>query len=141
MDIDSYLPYEGKVVLHNKQAHTAMVRVPSWVRAGEMRFTVNDQATDIARADSYVVIGNLRPGDTVEIQFPVPESTDQYTIGDTTYTATFRGSTVVDISPRKTEEPEHRNKYPFFVRDHMKASKAPLRTVKQFVPKHLIPRY
>ena len=141
MDIDSYLPYEGRVLLRNKEAHTAMVRVPSWLNAVEMKFSVNDQRVDIARSGNYAVIGNLQPRDTIRIEFPVPESTDQYTIGDTTYTATFRGSTVVDISPRKTEEPEHRDKYPFFVRDHMRATTAPLRTVRQFVPKHLIPTY
>jgi hypothetical protein len=34
MDVDSYLPYEGKVVLHNKQARIAMVWMPGWVELG-----------------------------------------------------------------------------------------------------------
>jgi hypothetical protein len=31
MDIDSYLPYEGKVVLKNKKAKSCSVRLPAWV--------------------------------------------------------------------------------------------------------------
>ena len=31
MDIDSYLPYEGKVVLKNKNAREVFVRIPLWV--------------------------------------------------------------------------------------------------------------
>ena len=31
LDVDSYLPYEGKVVLRNKTARKAHVRIPSWV--------------------------------------------------------------------------------------------------------------
>jgi len=31
LDIDSYLPYEGKVVIHNKTATDLSVRIPRWV--------------------------------------------------------------------------------------------------------------
>ena len=31
MDVNSYLPYEGKVDLHNKEAWMALVRIPNWV--------------------------------------------------------------------------------------------------------------
>ena len=36
MDIESWLPYEGKVVLRNKQARAAMVRIPGWLEMDEV---------------------------------------------------------------------------------------------------------
>ena len=141
MDVDSYLPYEGKVVLHNKRAHTAMVRIPSWVDDSQMTFSVNDSRVDVARSGNYAIVANLAPGDTVQIEFPVLVTVDQYAIGDTTYMATFRGSTVVEITPRETDKPEYKDKYPFFVRDHMMAPTAPMRTARRFIPKEVIARY
>ena len=41
MDIESYLPYEGKVILYNKLAHTALVRIPSWVDLERLKGFVN----------------------------------------------------------------------------------------------------
>ena len=39
VDIDSYLPYEGKVVLRNKTAREAFVRMPLWVDRKAVRCT------------------------------------------------------------------------------------------------------
>jgi hypothetical protein len=40
LDVDNYLPYEGKVVLHNKQAARIHVRIPSWVDQQAVRCEV-----------------------------------------------------------------------------------------------------
>ncbi|RKY03463.1 MAG: hypothetical protein DRP56_11120, partial [Planctomycetota bacterium] len=54
------------------------------------------------------------------------KESEQYT----TYAITFRGNTVVDISPRN----ESPNVYPIYLRDHMKtAKKAPMKKVRRFV--------
>ena len=141
MDVDSYLPYEGKVVLHNKRAHTALVRIPSWVEGESPTCFVNDVTVNPGRSGSYMVLEGLESGDTIRLQFAVPETTERYILRDTTYTVTFRGSTVVDIGPRETEQEAKGDKYPFFVRDHLKATRAPLRKVRRFVTDNLIPKY
>jgi hypothetical protein len=46
------------------------------------------------------------------LNFPLQEETDRYTINGVKYTVTFKGSTVVDISPR-----EHGNVYQVYERD------------------------
>ena len=72
------------------------------------------------------------------LRFPLNEQTERYTIFGTTYTAVLRGSTVVDISPRMTDAPEHWNKHPFFVRAHLRTGSAPMTTVERFVAERLV---
>ena len=135
MDIDSYLPYEGKVILRNKQVHTALVRIPSWVDAAKLACTVNDQLAKPPRVGGRLLFRKLKPQDVIRVEFPVSERTDQYTVGDQLYTFVFRGSTVVDISPRE-EDPKT---FPIFQRDHLKQKTAPMRKVKRFATEQLIP--
>lgn len=141
LDIDSYLPYEGKVVLHNKQAHTLVVRIPYWVDRQALVCAVNDNGVDARHAGNHLVLQGLQPGDTVRLDFPIPETTERYTIGDQTYTATLRGSTVVDLQPRATADSANRNKVPFFVREQLRGTATPLRRVQRFIPEQVLPVY
>ncbi|HMC65759.1 MAG TPA: hypothetical protein VKI65_12540, partial [Gemmataceae bacterium] len=143
MDIDSHLPYEGKVVLHNKQARTALVRIPGWAEAEKIRCRAaragakggpQAQAVTPARAGSYLVFEGLAKGDTVTLEFPVPIRTDRYTIAGKKYAVTFKGSTVIDIGPR-----EDGGFLQLYRRDAYRANQAPLRKVKRFVADRLVP--
>jgi hypothetical protein len=95
MDVDSYVPYEGKVVLHNKLAHVALVRIPEWVEADKIESFVNDHAVKPAPAGHYLLFERLKPGDQIRLQFPIRESTRTYTIAGKPYTVSFRASTVL----------------------------------------------
>jgi len=138
LDLDSYLPYEGKVVIHNKTARRIAVRIPAWVNRRKLRARVNGADRNLSFVGAYQVFEDLKPGDTLQVDFPVAEETVHLTAltdvkGDrqhTTYEIAFRGNTVVDISPRD-ESPAV---YPMYLRDHMKAAKkAPMKTVQRFV--------
>ena len=135
MDIDSYLPYEGKVVLRNKRAHTVMIRIPVWVEEDKVRCFLNDQPVQPPRAGGYWMVQDLEQGDVIRLEFPVPERTDPYTFAGKEYTVSFRGSTVVDISPH----PEDSDKYAIYMREGLKASQAPMRQIRRFVADKLIP--
>jgi hypothetical protein len=141
VDVDSYLPYEGKAVIRVKSARRVAVRIPGWVRRAQLRASVSLSPSAAGRAvsgawvGSYLVFADLRPGDRIEVQFPVPESTARYTVAagipgqEETYTLAFRGSTVVDVSPRDTSP----NSYPLYLRDDLRATCAPMRQVTRFV--------
>ena len=135
MDIDSYLPFEGKVVLHNKKAHTAMVRIPRWVDTEKVTCKINSDPANPPLIGRYLLIANLDRGAEIVIEFPVEERSDKYMIAGTEYTLDFRGSTVVDISPRQTDP----SKYPIYQREHLKREMAPMRKVKRFVASKVIP--
>jgi hypothetical protein len=135
MDVDSYLPYEGKVVLHNKAAHTVLVRIPAWIATRAVKSFVNGKAVQPPFAGRYEVFQGLKPKDEIQLEFPVREETDRYTIDGKEYRITFRGSTVVDVDPRDRNATD----YPMYARDEIKPNKAPMREVKRFVADRLIP--
>ncbi len=136
MDIDSYLPYEGKVVMRNKQAQTAMIRVPGWLGNEPVATYVNNLPVKPPKAGRYLMVRDLEPGDEIRLEFGILEARDSYQLAGGTYDIDFRGSTVVDIGPR----PAGTDKYHLYQRDHMKAGRAaPMRKVGRFVADRLIP--
>ena len=107
MDIDSYLPYQGKVVLRNKAAHEALARIPLWVDKKAVGCRVGQQAVHPEWFGNYLRFRGLRAGDVVTIEFPVANRVEQWTspgpnlplAPGTIYTIKFRGNTVVELSP------------------------------------------
>jgi len=80
LDIDSYLPYEGKVVIHNKTARKLAVRIPRWVRKSTIKAKVGDRAVPLAWLGNYLQIEPILPKDQITITFPVTATTEQYTL-------------------------------------------------------------
>ncbi len=111
MDVDSYLPYEGKVVLRNKAAREAFVRIPLWVDMKAVGCRIGDQIVRLEWFGNYLRFRDLRVGDVVTIEFPVAKRIERWTLqpkehfliwqlpGGTTHTIKFKGNTVVELSP------------------------------------------
>jgi hypothetical protein len=134
MDVDSYLPYEGQVVLHNKLAQTALIRIPSWLRGLSIDALLNGTVLQPARAGNYLVFEGLKPNDVITLRFEVPRSTQKYMIDGVEYTILLRGSTVTDITPRDSGP----HSYPLYQRSQMEAGKTPMHTIRRFVTDRLI---
>jgi hypothetical protein len=139
VDVDSWLPFEGKVVIKNKAARRVTVRIPAWVDRRELRAEVSGKQTALDWVGRNIVFTELKPNDNITLRFPVKETTARYTANAGTkfeqaYTCAFRGSTLVDISPRD----ERPTSYPFYLRSHLRADKAPLKKVTRFVADRII---
>lgn len=135
LDVDSYLPYEGKVVLHNKSAQRILVRLPLWVDRGHTRFQIDSHPVTPVLIGNSALFENISSQDVITIDFPVVETIEKYTIVDVfhpspgrTYTFRFKGNTVIDITPRQGKE-----SYPIYRRDSYQASKAPMKRVVRYV--------
>jgi hypothetical protein len=149
LDVDSYLPYEGKVAIHDKTARRISVRLPYWVDRTALRCTVNGRRRDPLWAGRYAVLETLPPHAEIRLTFPVPATTERYHLAwkqsgfwqestnpgegwkpdrDRVFTCTFRGNTLVDIIPRDSGPG-----YPLYERDTMKAAKAPMHTVERYI--------
>jgi len=153
LDLDSYLPYEGKVVLRNKTAREICVRIPKWADKKAVRCRVNKREISRRWAGNYLLIPELAPKDVVVLEFPVVETVEKYT--DLTYqqqyACRFRGNTLMDISPR-AERPRYKettlgedgsrfriNKgYPLYQRNSLQRDRAPLKKSQRFVSTTLI---
>ena len=141
LDINSYLPYEGRVTIINKTARRLSVRMPPWVAHSRLECRFNDAPCRALWLGNYAVLDDLSPGDVVDLRFPVPEQTITRTAhaqkpDETVYTIVMRGNTAVSISPRD----ESPSSYPMYLRDHMKGNEAPTRMVQRFVSQ-VLPRW
>ncbi len=126
LDVDSHLPYEGRVDLRVKTASAVRVRLPSGTEHGGVHCRVNGADRSVGWDDNYVVLDGLKPGDTATVTFPQQERTVFRYIGENMYRLTLKGNTVVDIDPEGTI-------YPLYQRDHYRAGQAPLKQVTRFV--------
>lgn len=139
VDIQSHLPYEGRVSVKNKGARRIALRVPAWVNRHELVLSVNDKNAGLDWIGNRLLLTGLKPRDEVLLTFPVKETKAIYTTCANTeherrYDCAFRASTLVDISPRK----ESPTSYPLYLRDHMRQDKAPTVTRVQFVAERIM---
>ncbi len=100
LDIDSYLPVAGRVVLKIKDAPAVLLRIPAWCQPGEMRVLVSGAPRAVTSQGRYIRIEPLIPGDRVEVTFPVAEQVVTRVLGDLPFTLRLRGNNVVDIDPK-----------------------------------------
>jgi len=75
LDLESYLPYEGKIIIHNKKARNLQVRIPGWVRLSELKCFVNDQPAAPVFTGRLAAFYDIPATATVRIEFPVTEET------------------------------------------------------------------
>ncbi len=157
LDVDSYLPYEGRVVVHNKTARKISVRIPGWVDMAAVRATLDRQPAGGFRVGRYLVFDRLANGTLLTLTFPMAENTEVYTMAwkqsdfwqectnpgsawkadksARRYVCHFRGNTLMDISPRD-EGPG----YPLYERGFMHGTNAPMKTVERYIPP-VLPRW
>lgn len=132
VDVDSYLPYEGKVVLKIKQATHAAVRIPAWTERDRVVCKVGDKARSCSWNGAYLKLGGLQAGDIVVVMFPIPTyTTASRAIGDLSCKLTVKGNSVVEIVPRGEG-------CPLYQREHYKQDKAPSRMITRFVTEESI---
>ena len=149
IDIDSYLPYEGKVVIRNKGCRRLVVRIPLWVPKAEVEAAVDGKPVVCHWSGRYLNIDEASEEAEVTIRFPVEERVEEHRFveevggkadmfqdvetidGDVIrrhYRCVFKGNTLVAVSPRSDGKA-----LPLYTRDHMRRDKAPMKRVTRFV--------
>ncbi len=155
LDVDSCLPFEGKVLIRNKTAGKIAVRLPGWVDRAAVDVQVNGQAVTPVWLGKRMLLQTLTPGDAIHISFPVAETVEKYTLKwkqsefwkestnpgnaweplkePAQYTCRFRGNTLIEITPR-----DEGNGFPLYERDNLKQPGAPMKKTTRFVPQVLL---
>ena len=135
LDVDSYLPYEGKVIIRNKTASSIAVRIPGWVPRRDLRTRVNNVDRQTAWVGNHTLFNDLKPEDSLLLEFPVIQRSAEYTAWSRifpkqqTYHCDFRGNTLVDISPREDSP----GCYPLYRRDELRnGGPAPMKKITRF---------
>ena len=137
LDIDSYLPYEGKVVIHNRKAKNLNVRIPAWVDKKLVKVKIGSREVPNRWLSRYLLL-EVKPKQKITITFPMLTVTETYIVRDfghrgttlqseTNYEIVFKGNTAIDISPRDTNA-----MFPTYLRGHYLADKAPMKEASQY---------
>lgn len=133
LDVESYLPYQGKVVLRTKGVEKVALRVPVWVSRKDLRFRVNASDAAPAWIGNYASFSGLKAGDVIQAEFTVPEETAVYTLASASpekYVCKFRGDTCLEVSgpdDYAVGYPVYRNRAQF------RKTEAPVKTAQLYV--------
>jgi hypothetical protein len=153
LDIDSYLPYEGKVIIKNKTAERILVRVPVWADKNAVQIMVNGKERAKIWSGNYLLADNMRAGDVLALEFPMVTTVESYTEKTyrTKYTLTMKGNTLVALSPVSKAPSRERGMgddglwHPYtkfhrlYQREHLiDADEAPVVETERFVAKELL---
>lgn len=125
-DIDSYIPYEGRVDVKMKQSCAVEIRIPEWVQPEEVSCSVNGESRQLTFRERYAQIGHVQDGTIINLTFPISERTVHTTIGQVPYTLIIKGNDVISIDPSGEY-------YPYYQRDHYRNNQARLVTRDRFV--------
>lgn len=125
-DVDSYIPYQGRVEVKIKKPVDLSVRIPEWVKAGQARCRVNGQDRNLSWEGRYAKVGDVRPGDLARLTFPIFERTDKVWIEKREYTLIRKGNDVVSIDPPGVYRP-------LYQRQHYRQNEPRMRKVTRFV--------
>ena len=125
-DVDSYIPYQGRVDVKVKQLVDLAVRIPEWVAPAETRCQVNGAERELGWDGRYVQVGAVQPGDVATLSFPIFERTDVVHIEKQRFTLVRKGNEVVSIEPPGRY-------YPLYQRQHYREDAPRWRKVSRFI--------
>ena len=116
------------------------VRISRWVDKSKVKVKRKSVVTKPIWSGNNLICNGLDADEEITIIFPIQERIEKMTLYGVDYSFSFRGNTVVDIKPGSTPlEYLKAGYYPFYVRDHMKAEKAPMKTKERFISPVILP--
>jgi len=126
-DVDSHIPYSGKVEVKAKQDLNLEIRLPEWVRPEEASCTVDGKSRKLNFDGRYALVGKVMKNETTDLSFPIPERTDKISINLKEYSIVRRGNTVVSIDPPGKARP-------YYQRGHYRGGETLFKKKTRFVP-------
>ncbi|MBT3275788.1 MAG: hypothetical protein HN368_21745 [Spirochaetales bacterium] len=98
-DINSHIPFTGRVDVRIKQDLLLEIRMPEWCEPEQACCQVNGEHRPLTFDVRYAQVGQVQADDEVVFEFPITERTEQLEIENQNYTVTLRGNDVVYIDP------------------------------------------
>ena len=125
-DVNSYIPYEGRVDVKVKKPLKLAVRIPEWVKPQQTACQVNGKPRQLGWSGRYAQVGEVKSGDMAALSFPIAERTVKETMGGVDYTLIIKGNTVVSMDP--AGEPSA-----YYQKAHYRENKARWRDRSRFI--------
>ncbi len=125
-DVDSHIPYVGRVDVKIKAPTELSIRIPEWVKHDEVRLQVNGSDRPAGREGRYAAVGKVESGDVATMTFPIAERTNAVWIEKEGYALVRKGNEVVAIDPPG-------RLCPLYQRDHYRQDGTRWRKIERFV--------
>ncbi len=126
VDVDSYIPYQGRVDVKVKRPVDLAVRIPEWVAPRVTICRVNSEERSLGWSGRYAQVGSVIPQDLVSLTFPIFERTNLIRVEKQRFTIVRKGNEVVSIDP-----PGRYN--PLYQRQHYRDDNPRWRKLTRFV--------
>lgn len=139
-DVDSHIPYVGKVEIKMKEKSRLLVRIPEWVDKSRVTCKVNGKPGNFQWESEpvmkqYVNLGAVDAGKIVAIEFPMVARVVELDVPFPKEVPHARmmlkGNDVVDIWPKGVNAP-------FYQRAHYKENRTLWKKVDRFSPAHVV---
>jgi len=148
VDVWSWLPHEGRLLVQNKGMPQLTVRLPSWARRAQVRCQVDGQDAQPRWIGGRMIFDGLRGAETLSIGAPVSVDRTTYTMvnladpqhSQERYDCEFRGHTATRLYRIAVgSDPQEHAWYRLFRREAMAAAIAPQKPMPAYVhPEKLI---
>lgn len=98
-NIDSFIPYQGRVDVKVKISCQLSIRIPEWVVPQDTRCQVQGKDRSLAWQGRYAQVGQVKPGDVVSLTFPIEERGSVVYIEKQRFSLIRKGNEVVYMHP------------------------------------------
>ncbi len=116
-DIITDYPNEGQIIINTHKDMTVNIRLYDFMD-NNLTVTVGGEKREVVINDGYILLGKVKGGETVRVEHNLLTHTQKEHVRGVDYTVTWRGYSVVDLSPKA-------NHIRLFQRDN---------TIKRFYP-------
>ncbi|MFA6175329.1 MAG: hypothetical protein WC765_01975 [Phycisphaerae bacterium] len=89
------------------------IKCRSWMNLKKINVKINNQIQTPEAQPGYLVIKNVKPNDLVSINYNIEDRQETSKFNGRTYTASWRGDTVIDISPSGQHKPFYQKRLTF----------------------------
>ena len=125
-DVDSYIPYQGKVQVKIKIPCELSIRIPEWVSPNKVCCQVQGKERSLSFDGRYAQVGEVKPHNVVTLTFPIKEKTYVVHIEKQRFTLIQKGNEVVSIFPPG-------RLHPLYQREHYRNSTPRWKRITRFV--------
>jgi hypothetical protein len=121
--IESYLPYEGRVVLQLHEEANLKIRIPEGIAPSDVQLFLDGNSQEPLVIGSYFALRGLHAGASLEMVFPLERIQKQETVAGREYCVRWKGNSVTELTP-------HGTAYQTYLRATWEADTAPQTTWK-----------
>ena len=122
LEIQSFLPYLGKIVLKNIKGRTLSLRIPDWVNKKQITAEKNGTKCTFQIKKGYIEFQGLKPKDIITVQWLIKTIRKKESFLKWNFQVDWRGDTIIRIKPQG-------EKVPFYQREDMDSEQVPYREI------------